>query len=420
MESNRVDRKLAALLSADVVGYSRLMARDEVATLKTLNAHRAVMGDLVGRYGGRVVNAVGDNLLAEFGSVVDAVACAIAIQDQLGARNADLPAEAKMEFRIGVHLGDVMVEGEDVYGDGVNIAARLEALAEPGGICISATVYEQVRRKLECRFEDLGEQMVKNIPDPVRVYRVRKGEDFVAERPRTKPRLQPALVVGLTVLLGAVAWAGWRILAPDVVQRASTPSRAPIESLAVLPLDNFSADPEQQYFADGMTEALISDIARIASLRVISRTSVMQYKEARQPISEIARDLDVDAIIEGSVFRAGETVRITVQLIDARRDQHLWSQSYQRELRDVLRVQSEVAQAVAHEVDATLTPQEQARLRNVGPVHPEAYQAYLKGKYFFQKDTPSDHRLALEYFEEAIRLDPDYAAAYAALADAYT
>jgi TolB-like protein len=365
------------------------------------------------------VDVAGDSLLAEFRTARDAVECAVEVQRVLKARNAGLSEDRRMEFRVGVHLGDVMAEGDRIYGDGVNIAARLQALADPGGTCISGEVYGQVHHKLDLRYADLGEQAVKNLPDPVRVYRVES--EVEAAPPDASPRSlrRAVLTVAAVVLLGAVAAVGWRMFAGDSVGPDGTPISAPIRSIAVLPLENLSGDPEQEYFADGMTEAVISQFARIGSLRVISRTSVMQYKKAKRSLPEIARELNVQGVVEGSVLRVGERVRITLQLIDARNDHHLWAQSYERDLHDVLALQGEIARAVAQQVDTELTPEEQARLRTADSVDPEAHDAYLRGTLHLAKTTIPDALEALEYFERAIELDPGYARAYSGLSRTY-
>jgi adenylate cyclase len=411
MPPEAAERRLAAILSADVVGYSRLMAEDEAGTVRTLNAYRDQVGALVGEHRGRVVDFAGDNFLAEFPTATDAVEAAAEIQRVIKARNAAVPEGRAMEFRIGIHLGEVRVEGERIYGDGVNIAARLEGLAEPGGTCISGTVLEQIRRRLELDFDDLGEQTVKNIPDPVHAYRLHETPKAAAQEapPRPFPRVAVASVLAVAAVLLVVVAYSW----------TRTHTSSPIRSLAVLPLENLSDDPDQEYFADGMTEALIGDLARIGSLRVISRTSVMKYKGERKAIPEIAQELDVDGVVEGTVARAGGRVRITAQLIDARDDRHLWSDRYDREFADVLALQSEVARAIAGEVRITLSPKEETHLASARPINPDAHEAYLKGRAHWMKGSLADHELALGYFQHAIRTDPGYAPGYAGLADVY-
>ena len=410
MASDRTERRLAAILSADVVGYSRLMAEDEDETVRRLAAYRTEITNLVTEHRGRVVDFSGDNFLAEFPTATDAVEAAAEIQRVLKARNAAVPAGRAMEFRIGVHLGDIRVEGERIFGDGVNIAARLEGLAEPGGICISDDVLHQVQRKLELDFDDLGQQSVKNIPDPVHAYLLRERATESATtgawlRIGTRP-----VVVGLAVIaLVALAWWAWN---------RPVATTGPIRSIAVLPLENLSGDPEQEYFVDGMTEVLIADLARVRGLRVISRTSSMAYRNSGKTLPVIARELNVDAVVEGSVLRAGDRVRITAQLIQASSDEHLWSDSYERDLQDVLALQGEVAQAIAGEIELQLSgpekPGEAAR-----PVDPGAFEAYLKGRHHWNKRTGADLRKSIEYFETAIALDPDWALAHSGLAEAY-
>jgi adenylate cyclase len=425
-QSHSVERRLAAILSADVQGYSRLMAQDDEATVLTLNAYRAVMSGLIAEHHGRVVDMPGDNLLAEFPSALEAVRSGIEIQRTLAARNADQPPNREMKFRIGVHLGDVMVEGDRIYGDGVNIAARLEGLALAGGICISRSVHEQIRSKLDVRYDDLGEQAVKNIPQPVRAYRILIDVKAPPQKEKvptgSSSQRRLVLAAGIVLVVAVTGVAAWKVsiprFSPNLSQQAAGPLR--IRSIAVLPLENLSGDPAQEYFADGMTDELITDLARISALRVISRTSVMQYKgEHKKPLPEIARALNVDAVVEGSALKVGDKVRITAQLIDAPSDRHIWARSYERDARDVLAMQGEVASAIAREIDIQLTPDEQARFANARTVNPQAHEAYLKGIYHLNKYTEEGWGKAADSFRQAIRIDPKYARAYAGLSDCY-
>ncbi|MEE9281213.1 MAG: tetratricopeptide repeat protein [Myxococcota bacterium] len=414
------ERKLAAILSADVVGYSRLIAADEDATVRRLTAYREQIGVLVRDHRGRVADFTGDNFLAEFPSAEEAVLCAVEIQRVLKARNEGLPPDQKMEFRIGSHLGDIRVEEGRLYGEGVNIAARLEGIAEHGGICVSAQIYELVRHRLGVAFEDLGDRSVRNIPEPVRVYRVafeaapaESTADPDAARAHRR-YVWPAAVVLAGLVVALVAW---RLGVPGS-RPLPVGSAGPIRSLAVLPLDNLSGEADQAYFVEGLTEELTATLSRIRGLRVISRTSAMQYADARIPLPRIARELGVDALIEGSVLRVGDRVRITVQLIRAVSDEHLWAESYTRPLTDVFALQSEVARAIAKAVNLKLTPAEQQQLASAPSVDVDAHEAYLRGRYFLQKGSVEGNLQALEYFELAIREDPEFARAYAGLADA--
>jgi class 3 adenylate cyclase/TolB-like protein len=310
-----VERKLAAILSADVVEYSRLMAEDEVSTVQTLTAYRDVVGMLVHQRRGRVVDSPGDNLLAEFPAALDAVQAAVEIQRVIKARNTAVPPDRKMEFRIGVHLGDVMVEGERIYGDGVNIAARLEGLAEPGGICISGAVQEQVRHKLELAYEDLGEQEVKNIPEPIRAYRIALEGEALPSGLGPRPLRRVAVTTLLVLLVAAVGAAAWRYLAPLERERGVSATGALPTAIAVLPFADMSPGRDQEYFADGMAEELINALSKVPGLRVAARTSAFAFKGKAKDIRSIGEQLNVGAIVEGSVRKAGDRVRITAQLI---------------------------------------------------------------------------------------------------------
>src|SRR5437867_2929494 len=373
----RIERKLAAILSADVKGYSRLMGEDEVATIRTLTAYQEAMTTFIQQHRGRVVDASGDNLLAEFASVVDAVQCAVEIQRELKTKNADLPAPQRMEFRIGINVGDVIVEGERIYGDGVNIAARLEGLAEAGGICISGIVYDQVETKLALGYEYLGEQTVKNIAKPVQVYRVQ-------------------MEVG-----------------------ASTPTAPDKPSIAVLPFVNMSGDPEQEYFSDGITEDLITDLSKLSGLFVIARTSVFIYKGKAVEMAEVSRKLGVRYVVEGSVRKAGNRVRINAQLVDATTGGHLWAERYDRELQDIFALQDEVTQKIVFALKIKLTPEEQARFRQAPTDNLEAYDSFLRGQMYMWPSTQEANVQARQLFERAIELDPQYAGAYAVLGWTY-
>ena len=396
------------------------MGLDESGTLAALRAHRRELIDpKIAEYDGRIVKGTGDGLLLEFPSVVDAVRCAVEVQRGMAERNTGIAPDQRLDFRIGINVGDIIIDGDDIFGDGVNVAARLEALADPGGICVSRVVRDHVADKLSFTFEDLGAQQVKNIARPVDIFRVNLGSG----RPRaygpsrklwqrlSRGPMWQQLATGLFVI-GVGGITGWALLNREPVSPKQMIG-APINSLAVLPLANLSGDISQEYFADGMTEALITELAKIGALKVISRTSVMQYKGTRKSLPEIARALGVAGIIEGSVLRDGDQVKITVQLISAPSDTHLWAQDYVRDLRNILVLQSEVARAIAKQVKVTLTPVETASFASSKPVNPEAYDLYLRGRALADR---AENRLrAIELYEQATAKDPDYASAYGAL-----
>jgi adenylate cyclase len=335
------ERKLAAILSADVVGYSRLMAEDEEETVRRLGAYRVEITNLVGDHRGRVVDFTGDNFLAEFPTATDAVEAAAEIQRVLKARNAAVPAGRAMEFRIGVHLGEVRVEGERIYGDGVNIAARLEGLGSPGGICISDVVLKQVESRLDLSYEDLGEQSVKNIPKPIRTYRIQVKPEGGAADARL-PGMDELTVPGFS---GAPA-------------------------IAVLPFDNLSGDPEQEYFADGIAEDLITRLSTWMDFPVIARNSSFTYKGRSVDVKQVSRELGVRYVVEGSVRRAGDRVRISAQLIDATTGAHIWAERYDRDLEDIFALQDEITEAIVGAMNPALIKSEMARAARKDPPKP--------------------------------------------------
>jgi len=350
MTTKDVKRKLTAIFSADVQGYSRLMGDDEGATVETITAYRKIMTDLIQDHYGKVVDAKGDNVLAEFPSVVDAIQCAVEIQKELVVRNADLPEHRRMEFRIGVNLGDVIEKEDTIYGDGVNIAARLESLAEGGGICISGTAFDQVGKKLPLGFEYLGEQTVKNIEKPIRVYKVLVDPEAVGKVIGENRRLKMwhwTAIFGLAVLLivgGALTL--WELyVRPDIAPASIEKMAYPLPdepSIAVLPFDNMSKDPEQDYFCDGITEDIITALAKVPGLFVIARNSTFTYKGKPVKIQQVAEDLGVRYVLEGSIRKSEDKVRVTAQLIDAITGKHLWAERYDRPLKDIFAVQDEI------------------------------------------------------------------------------
>ena len=381
MTQESFKRKLIAILNADVVGYSRLMRKNEENTIRTLNSFREVMATLIKHYRGRVVDSPGDNLLAEFTSVVDAVKCAVDIQRDIAERNAELPEERKMVFRIGVNLGDVVEDQDRIYGDGVNIAARLESICEGGSVCVSGTAFEHVEHKLDLEFEDLGEHRVKNIPKPIRVYKIKIGSESTASQVSSQPRQ------------------------PDK------------PSIAVLPFYNMSDDPEQEYFSDGMTEDLTTDLSKISGLLVISRNSAFAFKGKSMEAKQIAAALGVRYLLEGSVRRAGEQVRINAQLIDATTDHHLWAERYDGRMDNIFGLQDEITQKIVSALEVKLAKVEQAHLASRETNNIVAYDAFLKGMDLLNQWSRTSKTLS--YFEKAVKLDPNYGRAYAGLARAY-
>ncbi len=377
MTTERYRRKLTAILSADVKGYSRLMGEDEEATVRTLTAFREVMATLIEKHRGRVVDSPGDNVLAEFASVVDAVRCAVEVQEDLRARNAEIPDDQKMEYRIGVNLGDVIQEGEKIYGDGVNMAARLESLAEPGGICISGIAYDQVKKKLNLEYQFVGKKSLKNIEEPVDVYRVLPVPDAEAHR----------------------------VIKAKVERMAFPLPEKP--SIAVLPFTNMSGDPAQEYIADGITENIITALSKIPEMFVIARNSTFTYKGKPVNIRQVSEELGVQYVLEGSVQRAEDRLRITAQLIDALEGHHLWAERYDRDLRDLFALQDEVTMKILTALEVKLTRGEVAREYETENL--EAWGHAVKGYSLYQRYTKADNAKARKLFEQALKLDPDYA-----------
>jgi TolB-like protein len=377
MTEDHTQRRLAAILAADVVGFSRLMELDEAGTLALLKARRkAVLEPLVAKYLGRIFKIAGDGALVEFASAVNAVQCAIALQQGMAAANAELPQDRHIVLRIGVNLGDVMVEGSDLYGDGVNVAARLEAIAEPGGIVVSGAIHDYIKGKVKALFEDIGTQSLKNIAEPVRIYRV----------------------AGL--LTGALV-------------RPKTGAERP--SIAVLPFANMSGDPEQEYFSDGISEDLTTELSKFRSLLVISRNSAFAFKGQSMSVTQISRKLRVRYIVEGSVRRVANRLRITAQLIDAVDDTHLWAERYDRELADIFDVQDEVTNAIVTAIEPKILSSERNRALRKPPENLDAWENYQRGLWHTFQYRPEDRDRTLAFFHRAIELDPGFASAYAGL-----
>ena len=380
-----MERRLAAILAADVVGYTRLMGVDETGTLRHLTELRQqVLEPLIAKHHGRIVKLMGDGLLVEFASVVDALTCAVAWQNSMAERELEADDDKRFQFRIGINLGDVIVEGEDVYGDGVNIAARLEALAEPGGICASSTVFDHVKGKVEVGFEDLGQQKVKNFPNPIHVYRVVHNGSPPATSTHA-PRLE----------------------LPDK------------PSIAVLPLDNMSQDPDQDFLGEGISEDIITALSKFRSLFVIARSSSFSFKGQQLEIREIGERLGVRYVVEGSVRRIGNRVRITAQLIDAVEDKHIWAERYDREIEDIFAVQDEVTLSIVQAIEPHLTSAEQQRALRKPSENLDAWENYQRGMWHLLTYQPKECESAIFYLKRAVELDPSFARARACLGFAY-
>jgi adenylate cyclase len=380
INAQNVKRKLTAILSADVEGYSRLMGEDELTTIRTLTEYRETMSTLIQQHHGRVVDASGDNLLAEFASVVDAVQCAVEVQRELAEHNEKLSEYRKMQFRIGVNLGDVVEEENRIYGDGVNIAARLEGICDAGGVCISGAAYEHVENKLKLEIQDLGEHNVKNITKPVRVYKVVMASDS------DKSVIAEALEL------------------PDK------------PSIAVLPFINMSEDPQQEYFSDGITEEIITGLSKILNLFVIASNSSFSYKGKHVKIQQVGRELGVQYVLEGSVRKVFDRVRITAQLINATTGHHLWAERFNGDLEDIFALQDEITMKILIAMQLKLTEGEQARLYGRSTNNLEAYLKHLQGHQYARLFNKESTDLARQLFEEAIDLDPQHAMAYIYLA----
>jgi adenylate cyclase len=437
MTTQEVKRKLTAILSADVKGYSRLMSEDEAETIRTLNAYKELIADLVQQHHGRVVDAPGDNLLAEFGSVVDAVQCALEIQKELKTRNAELPENHRMEFRVGVNLGDVVEEGGKIFGDGVNIAARMESLAEAGGICISGTAFDHVENKLGLGYEYLGEQAVKNIAKPVRVYRVlmepeAAGKVIGEKRAKSRQwqRAAIGLVVAVIVVIAAVVI--WKPYMPPSPQRevASKEKMAfplpDVPSIAVLPFANMSEDPKQEYLSDGMTEAIITALSKVPRMFVIARNSTFIYKGKPVKVKQVSEDLGVRYVLEGSLQRSGNRLRITAQLIDALTGNHLWAERYDRDLRDIFALQDEITIKILNGIRVKLTmggevsmAQKYAERYYRGKQGLDCYLRLMEASGYLQRFNIQDNGIARRMIKETIAMCPENPIGYLQLGWVY-
>jgi adenylate cyclase len=426
MTEERAKRKLSGILSADAVGYSRLMEEDEASTIQKLADSKELMANLIQQYRGRIVDAPGDNLLAEFRSVVDATECAVKIQQELKSKNTELPDNRRMEFRIGINLGDVVEEADHIYGNGVNIAARLEGLAEPGGICISRTAYDHVKNKLELGYEYLGEHRVKNIAEPVRVYRVLMEPEAVGQvigekrfLGRISRKAAISVIISLMIIAGVLI--GWILYLQQLkkVEPASLEKMAyPLPdkpSIAVLPFDNLSDDPDQEYFSDGMTEEIITALSKLPRLFVIASNSTFIYKGKPVKIQQVSEKLGVRYVLEGSVRKDENRVRITAQLIDAVKGHHLWAERYDREMKDTFALQDEITMKILTALELNLSEGEQAVMVAKGTRNLDAYLKVLQSTFYRRRMNEEDNVKARQLAEEAISLDPDYAIAYTTL-----
>ena len=428
MTEDSVKRKLTAILCADVKGYSRLMGADEVGTFHTLSDFLEIMNTIIADHRGHVFSSPGDAILAQFRSVVDAVECAVEIQEKIEAKNVDIPEDRKMRFRIGVNLGDVIEKKEQIYGDGVNIAARIETLAEPGGVSISRNVYNNVKNKLKFGYEYQGEHQVKNIADPVRVYKVlttpetagqligeTKAPKFLSKKPSI------AIFAVLVIVAVSVIWYFYP-RSPEIEPASIEKMAHPLPdkpSIAVLPFDNMSGDPEQEYFSDGMTDDLITDLSKISGLFIIARNSVFTYKGKPVKVQQVAEDLGVRYVLEGSIRKAGEKVRVNAQLIDATTGHHLWAERYDGKIGDVFTLQDKITRKIVSALAVTLTVGEQEKVVKMETDNIAAYEAFLKGWQHYRRWTRKDWNKAVVYFKKAIQLDPKYGRAYAALGTLY-
>jgi adenylate cyclase len=382
----RVDRRLAAILAADVAGYSRLMGADEEGTLARLKACRKALVDpKIAEYRGRIVKTTGDGMLVEFGSAVDAVRCAVEVQRGMALNNVDIPETKRVEFRIGIHVGDIIIDDVDIFGDGVNIAARLEGIADPGGICISDDAHRQIRGKTEILYDDMGHQSLKNIAEPMRAWRARPAANAT-----------PAAVV--------------------VDRPAPTLALPDKPSIVVLPFQNMSGDPEQDYFADGMVEDITTGLSRIKWLFVIARNSSFTYRGKAVDVRQVGRELGVRYVLEGGVRKTGNRVRITAQLVEAETGRHLWADRFDGALEDVFDLQDQITERVVGIVEPSLQRSEIERSRRKPPENLDAYDLYLRALPYMASVMPADARVAAGFLDRALELDPSYAAAQALLA----
>src|SRR5438093_1807543 len=439
MSDSIEQRKLAAIMFTDMVGYSALAQRNDKLALELLEEHRRLLREIFPRFNGTEIKTIGDAFLIEFHSALEAAQCAIEIQRTLAKRNHDVTAERRIELKIGIHIGDVVHRGGDVYGDGVNIASRIEPLAGAGGICVSMDVERQIRNALEARFEKLAPTELKNISVAMDLFRIVLPWEQRAKAEPAKTsvsvRLFPSshlVWVGAIVL--AVVGSGWWLVQQSLrTKNTLTPRQSEAatnlvsqKSIAVLPFENLSRDPDNAYFADGIQDEILARLSKIADMKVISRTSTQKYKSAPNNLREIAKQLGVANILEGSVQKDADHVRVNVQLVNAETDSHLWADSYDRKLTDIFGVESEIAKGIAESLQAKLTGREEQVLALKPTNNPEAYDAHLRGLAFegrssssYGSYSPDLVGQAADFFERAVQLDPNFALAWARLSRAH-
>ena len=425
MSANTEQRKLAAIMFTDMVGYSALVQRDDKLALELLEEHRQLLREIVPRFNGTEIKTIGDAFLIEFNSALEAAQCAIEIQRTLAKRNHDVLADRRTEVKIGIHIGDVVHRGGDVYGDGVNIASRIERLAGAGGICVSMDVERQIRNALEARFEKLAPAELKNISVAMDLFRIVlpwEQKAWIASQPKgspTKPSLRAVavgVVVVLVLLMIGVGW--WWTTFPRKTPPPSL-SVSQITSLAVLPFKNYSPDASQEYFADGMTDLLTTELSGIGALTVKSHQSALKFKGSTKSTPEIGQELRVDAIVEGSVLREGNEVTVNVQLIDTQSDRHLWAKKFERDVTNIFKMRNEVVEDIAREIRVTVSPEQSSRLSNARTVNPAALQEYLLGRQSWNRQSEKGFDDALNHFSRAKEIDSNFALAWAGLADTY-
>ena len=432
MSSPGEQRKLAAIMFTDMVGYSALSQRDDKLALELLEEHREILRKIFPEFHGTEIKTIGDAFLVEFNSALEAAQCAIAIQRALTKRNADAQADRQIQLKIGIHIGDVVHRGGDVYGDGVNIASRIEPLAGAGGICVSMDVERQIRNAVETRLEKLAPTELKNISVPMELFRIVLPWEKQASFPRPairspqseisgKHRSFPINIIGLlgVLVVIAIAFGWWWTTLPRAGRAAAEAGSAtiPPKSIAVLPFDSLSEDKNNAFFAEGIQDEILTRLAKIADLKVIARTSTQKFKSAPENLPDVARQLGARNILEGSVQKAGDQVRVNVQLINALTNGHMWAEIYDRKLTDIFAVESDIAKTIADTLQAKLTGSEKSALLKKPTENPEAYELYLKGRFFWNKRTGEDLKTALDYFQKAVAVDPNYSAAYAGIGD---